>query len=123
MATTAPIDPAPTVTPELVIQLARALAASHDSRAYSRQQYHLAELLAAVRALPEDACFAPIAPIPSVARTVNKDGLRYTLEVDAGFVALRLHDVTGDDALAHLEPAHARQLIADLQAVLAAVPR
>lgn len=37
--------------------------------------------------------------------TLNTDGAAYEVTRDGDFIAVRLYDVTGDDALIHFEPA------------------
>lgn len=140
MATTATIAPPPTAAPatepttapELapvpfdvsrIVWLAQALAAADASRQVSTKHLALAELLNAVRALPAGAVpmLPRVEPLEKVRREVNRDGLTYELQQSDRFLQLKILDVTGDDTLAHFEPAQARQLISDLRAVLAAV--
>jgi len=112
------------VTPDIVLAFVAQLVEAHDTRRVSAQHFALAELLRVARSLPPDARWAPPpAPTAEIRRELNKDGLAYVLAAEDGgkFVRFTLFDVTGDDAMAHLEPAQVRDLVRDLLSVLAAL--
>lgn len=70
--------------------------------------------------MPLDSAPVPLDPETSVRRDLD-DGAAYELRIDNSLLMVRIDDVTGDNAMVHLDPQRGRELRDDLGRVLAAM--
>jgi hypothetical protein len=103
-----------------ILELAIAWARAYDVRNVREEHELAAYLRATVREVPAWIGSPTLDAIAKLRVDVNADGAAYEIDLDGRFVAVRLFDVTGDDALVHFEPEQAARFRADLSRVLLA---
>lgn len=101
-----------------ILELAIAWARAHDARNIREEHELAAYLRATLREVSPHLGPVQFDPAERIRETVNTDGAAYEVYRDGEFVAVRLYDVTGDDALVHFTVEQAAKFRAAIGSVL-----